>query len=162
MSDQEKEARSKELAAACRETQQQFIARFLGRTLEVLVEGKHTESAEPDTIVAQTGNDGHERVLPEGNRNTPVSGGLLGGYTSNYIRVEFTGGSQLCGTVTGVHLVETTGTGALGEVGGAHFGPMEAPPDAEFIPLASFAGSVVPQNRGAGGRKLRPPKSGVG
>ena len=68
--------------------------------------------------------------------------GLLGGYTSNYIRVQFTGGSHLIGNVISVHLVEPTSDGAIGEVGGAHFGPLEAPPDADFIPLATFAANI--------------------
>ena len=130
----EKEARSKELAAACRETQQGFIRRFLGRTLEVLVEGK-----EPASVAdGESGNDGHERIasLVSG------GGGLLGGYTSNYIRVEFTGGSHLAGTVARVRLLEASASGAVGEIGGAHFGPLEAPPDADFIPLASFSGRI--------------------
>ena len=145
VSEQEKEARSKELAAACRETQQQFISRFIGRTLEVLVEGKEPAAATAgEAGGGESGNDRHERVAL---LNEHPRGGLLGGYTSNYIRVEFTGGSHLCGTVTGVRLLETSASGAVGEVGGAHFGPMEAPPDADFIPLASFAGSLAQQAR---------------
>ena len=149
ISDQEKEARSKALNAACRETQQQFIQRFIGRTLEVLVEGKEGPNADSESISPseerqqpQTGNDHHERVENE-HEQAPNVGGLLGGYTSNYIRVQFTGGSHLVGTIAGVRLVELSNSGALGEVGGAHFGPYEAPPDADFIPLASFAGSVT-------------------
>ena len=142
VSDQEKEARSKELAAACRETQQQFISRFIGRTLEVLVEGKEPVATAGDADGGESGNDRHERIAV---LNEHPRGGLLGGYTSNYIRVEFTGGSHLCGTVTGVRLLETSASGAVGEVGGAHFGPMEAPPDADFIPLASFVGSLAQQ-----------------
>ncbi len=136
VSEAEKEARSKELAAVCRETQQQFIRRYLGRTMEVLVEGKEG----PDRADSEGGassNDDHERIAIG-----PQEGGmgsLLGGYTSNYIRVQFTGGSHLIGTLARVRLLEPTGDGALGEVGGAHFGPQEAPPDAEFIPLATFA-----------------------
>jgi threonylcarbamoyladenosine tRNA methylthiotransferase MtaB len=137
--DAEKEARSRELAAACRETQQRFIDRFIGRTLDVLVEGKGTAGAAADDAGA-TGNDGNERVVVPG-ENEAV-GALLGGYTSNYIRVEFTGGSGLIGTLAAVQLLQTSASGAIGAVGGAHFGPQEAPPDADFIPLASFAGRL--------------------
>ena len=140
VSDQEKEARSKELAGACRDTQQRFIERFVGRTLEVLVEGKSAQAPASDPDVSLSGNDHHERVTPD--EIAPEASGLLSGYTSNYIRVEFTGGSHLVGTVTRVRLVETSGAGAIGEVGGAHFGPLEAPPDADFIPLAAFAGRL--------------------
>jgi threonylcarbamoyladenosine tRNA methylthiotransferase MtaB len=83
--EEEKEARSQELAAVCRETQQRYISRYLGRTLNVLVEGKEKE------------------------------GGLLSGYTENYIRTQFTGGSHLIGTVAPVRLVEPTTDGAVGE-----------------------------------------------
>src|SRR5918912_1168026 len=41
--EEEKEARSQELAAACRETQQRYIGRYLGRTLPGLGEGKEKE-----------------------------------------------------------------------------------------------------------------------
>ncbi len=135
--DAEKEARSKELAEVCRQTQQQFIRRYLGRCLEVLVEGKEGPSrTEADEGVS--GNDGHPRLASDG----AESGGLLSGYTSNYIRVQFTGGSNLIGKVVKVRLLEPTSGGALGEVGGAHFGPLEAPPDAEFLPLATFAAQL--------------------
>ena len=133
----EKEARSKELAAACRESQSRFIQKYIGRELEVLVEGKEA-SAVPDAG-GESGNDSNEHVpLSVGNGPT----GLLGGYTSNYIRVQFTGGSHLIGHVTRVRLLEPAGDGAIGEVGGAHFGPQESPPDAEFIPLATFAAAL--------------------
>lgn len=141
VSEQEKEARSKELAAACRETQQRFIQRFIGRTLDVLVEGKETGPQNGESDAGESGNDQHDRITPE--TESAGSGGLLGGYTSNYIRVEFTGGSHLAGKVTGVRLLETSASGAIGEIGGAHFGPLEAPPDADFIPLASFAGRLT-------------------
>lgn len=124
IAEEEKETRSKELAATCRETQQRFIQRYLGRDMEVLVEGKENSL------------EGKEHGL-EGKGS-----GLLSGYTSNYIRVQFVGGSHLCGQVTPVRLLEPTGDGALGEAGGAHFGAQEAPPDADFIPLATFAASL--------------------
>jgi len=135
--DSEKEARSKELATACRETQATFIRKYIGRELEVLVEGKEGPSkTDPE---GESGNDGNEPVAMT--TETGMSG-LLGGYTSNYIRVQFTGGAHLIGKVVKVRLLEPTGDGALGEVGGAHFGPQEAPPDAEFIPLATFTASL--------------------
>lgn len=133
----EKEARSQELSAACRETQARFIQRHLGRELEVLVEGKDGLGRTSDE--GSSGNDGHESISDSGR---PETFGLLGGYTSNYIRVQFTGGSHLIGKITRVRLIEPTHDGAVGEVGGAHFGPMEAPPDAEFLPLATFAARV--------------------
>lgn len=107
--EEEKEARSHELAEVCRETQQRYIARYLGRTLNVLVEGKSKED------------------------------GLLSGYTENYIRALFTGGSHLAGTVTPVQLQEPTTDGARGEA-------MDSfQPEADIIPLtlvtASLAGS---------------------
>lgn len=97
--EEEKEARSQELAAVCRQTQQSYIARYLGRTLNVLVEGKEKE------------------------------GGLLSGYTENYIRVFFTGGSHLIGTVTPVRLLEPMGDGAVGETADV------TQPEADIIPL---------------------------
>jgi threonylcarbamoyladenosine tRNA methylthiotransferase MtaB len=139
--DAEKEARSKELAAACRETQQRFIQRYIGRTLEVLVEGKEGAAKNDESESGASGNAGHEAVAVQ-TESTPSRGALLGGYTSNYIRVEFTGGSHLIGTLAQVRLLETSASGAVGEIGGAHFSPQEAPPDAEFIPLATFAGSL--------------------
>ena len=138
----EKESRSKELGAACRETQQRFIQRYIGRTLEVLVEGKENAAREDDGDAGASGNDGHERVGDQ-EGSGPQKGALLGGYTSNYIRVQFTGGSHLSGSIAKIRLLETSASGAIGEVGGAHFGPQEAPPDADFIPLATFAGSLT-------------------
>ncbi len=137
VADTEKEARSTELAAMCRATQARFVQRYLGRELEVLVEGR--EKARPTDSDEASGNDEHVQVpahpLPENSR-------LLNGYTSNYIRVQFTGGSHLIGTIVKARLIEPAQDGAIGEVGGAHFGPLEAPPDAEFIPLATFAASI--------------------
>ena len=148
VSEPEKEARSKELAEACRQTQQAFIQRYLGRELEVLVEGKEGKRNEEregnerglEANEGASGNDGHARI--EALNRSGGSGGLLSGYTSNYIRVQFTGGSHLVGQVVKARLVEPTTDGAIGEVGGAHFGPQEAPPDADFLPLATFAASV--------------------
>ncbi len=131
VSEEEKEARSKKLAEACRETQARFVQKHLGRTFEVLVEGKEGRSSEEE---GATGNDGHARIDGSGEPKM----GLLSGYTSNYIRVQFTGGSHLIGKIAPVHLLEPMGDGAIGEAGGAHFGPLEAPPDADFIPLATF------------------------
>ena len=135
--DAEKEARSRELTAACRATQANFIQRYIGRELEVLVEGK-----EKPGIPAEEGHSGNTGNEPCGTQTGTDSFGLLGGYTSNYIRVEFTGGSHLIGTFTRARLLEPTQDGAIGEVGGAHFGPMEAPPDADFLPLATFSATV--------------------
>lgn len=146
--EEEKEARSKELAAACRETQQQFIHRFLGRELEVLVEGKEREQGEGRRLKAEE-DDLQDRAAVEEAGSafwlppSPVQAvSLLSGYTSNYIRVQFTGGSHLRGTTARVRLLEPTTDGALGEVGGAHFAPDEAPPDADFIPLATLAATL--------------------
>lgn len=136
-----KEQRSKALAEECRKTQQQFIARFMGATLDVLVEGKEAHSGEEGE--GESGNDGHIRV-PGGSTEQNGKGTLLSGYTGNYIRVQFTGGSHLIGTVAKVRLLEPTVSGAIGEVGGAHFGPDEAPPDADFLPLSTWNGSAVP------------------
>ncbi len=145
ISEEEKEARSRELGAACRETQMRFIQRFMGRHLEVLVEGKEGNCAaagvgEEETEGGASGNDGHLRIDPMS--ATSDGAKLLSGYTSNYIRVQFTGGSHLKGREVKVQLLEPTGDGALGEIGGAHFGPQEAPPDADFIPLATFAATL--------------------
>jgi threonylcarbamoyladenosine tRNA methylthiotransferase MtaB len=139
VSDEAKEARSRELAAACRETQQRFIQRHVGRTLDVLVEGR--EKSSPEAENGASGNDGNEPV--ETGQASGKDSGLLGGYTSNYIRVQFTGGSHLIGRVVRARLLEPTGDGAIGEVGGAHFGPQEAPPDADFLPMATFTASRV-------------------
>jgi threonylcarbamoyladenosine tRNA methylthiotransferase MtaB len=103
-----KDERARELASLCAETQQRFIRRYLGRELEVLVEGK--EHAPEET--GSTGNDGHERIAalqPAGSR-------LLSGYTSNYIRVQLTGGSHLIGRIVRVRLLEPNSDGAVGEV----------------------------------------------
>jgi threonylcarbamoyladenosine tRNA methylthiotransferase MtaB len=140
VTDSEKERRSKELAEACRESQQRFIGRFIGRTLDVLVEGKEPSTAADDERGAG-GNDWNEPVAL-GEEAPARRGRLLGGYTSNYIRVEFTGGSHLIGGLSPVRLLETSASGAVGEVGGAHFGPLEAPPDADFISLASLSGRL--------------------
>jgi threonylcarbamoyladenosine tRNA methylthiotransferase MtaB len=107
--EEEKEARSRELARACRETQQRYIARYLGHTLPVLVEGKADATG----------------------------GGLLSGYTENYIRALFTGGSHLVGTVTPVQLLEPTTDGALGEAAAA------LQPQADIIPLTLVTGAVA-------------------
>jgi threonylcarbamoyladenosine tRNA methylthiotransferase MtaB len=105
--DPEKEVRSHELAEVCRETQQRYIARYLGKTLNVLVEGKEKE------------------------------GGLLSGYTENYIRALFTGGSHLVGTVTPVQLQEPTSDGARGEALNSY------QPEADIIPLTLVSGSLA-------------------
>ncbi len=105
--DEEKESRSKELAEVCRQTQQRYISRYLGKTLSVLVEGKEKE------------------------------GGLLGGYTENYIKAVFAGGSHLIGRVAPIRLIEPTTDGALGE-SAASFQP-----EADIIPLTLVTGAVA-------------------
>jgi threonylcarbamoyladenosine tRNA methylthiotransferase MtaB len=107
VSEEEKEARSHELAGVCRETQQAYIARYLGRTLDVLVEGKEKE------------------------------GGLLSGYTENYIKALFTGGSHLIGTVAPVQLQEPTSDGARGEAMSSF------QPEADIIPLTLVTGALA-------------------
>jgi threonylcarbamoyladenosine tRNA methylthiotransferase MtaB len=102
----EKEERARELAEVCRETQERYIARFLGTTQGVLVEGKETE------------------------------GGLLGGYTENYIRAQFVGGSRSIGSVAQVRLLEPITGGALGEALDA------TQPEADFIPLTLVSGAL--------------------
>ena len=99
VSDEEKQSRSEELAAVCRETQQRYIAHYLGKRMNVLVEGKEKD------------------------------GGLLSGYTENYIKAIFTGGSNLIGTVTPVQLLEPTSDGALGEAAASY------QPEADIIPI---------------------------
>lgn len=106
--EEEKESRSHELAALCRETQQQYIARYLGKRLNVLVEGKEKE------------------------------GGLLGGYTENYIKAVFTGGSHLIGTVASVRLIEPTSDGAIAETADAF------QPEADIIPLTLVTARYAP------------------
>ncbi len=156
VSEADKESRAKRLADACRETQARFIRRYLGRTLEVLVEGKEMRGKDAEEEPGKQGQEANAAAdLPAGSasgndEHTPVGAdapgsmntALLSGYTSNYIRVQFTGGSHLRRTFANVRLLEPTGDGAIGEVGGAHFGPDEAPPDADFIPLATFAAAL--------------------
>lgn len=103
----EKESRSQELAETVRQTQQRYIARYLGRTLPVLVEGKERE------------------------------GGLLSGYTENYIRVLFTGGSHLVGQVVPIQLLEPTNDGAVGEAMASY------QPEADIIPLTLVTGKAL-------------------
>ncbi len=145
ISDLEKELRSKELGEACRETQRRFIQRYLCRTLEVLIEGK-IGSIKPDAIEVPEGESGNDTHIKDDivAGETVREHALLHGYTSNYIRVQLTGGAHLIGSIVPVTLLEPTSDGALGEAGGAHFSPLEAPDDAEFIPLAAFSASLQP------------------
>ncbi len=106
--EEEKESRSHELAALCRETQQRYISRYLGKRLNVLVEGKEKD------------------------------GGLLGGYTENYIKAVFTGGSHLVGTVASVRLIEPTSDGAIAETADAF------QPEADIIPLSLVTARYAP------------------
>ncbi len=103
-----KEERAKELAALCAVTQQRFIRRFIGRELEVLVEGKERS----DDRMEPGRDDGRERAAALRSAETR----LLSGYTSNYIRVQLTGGSHLVGRVARVRLLEPASDGAIGEV----------------------------------------------
>ena len=146
VSEQDKEERARELADACKETQRRFITKFMGRTLDVLVEGKTSrivEAHEPTDAADDSQDDTASGASEVGARNATL---LLSGYTSNYIRVQFTGGTHLSGTVMPVTLIEPSADGAIGSVGGAHFGPDEAPPDAVFIPLATFHAAIAPSN----------------
>ncbi len=135
VSEEEKEARSHELANLCRRTQQSFINHSLGKVMEVLVEGRMKNNL-PGQQEGAGGNDGHISVAIQANVDPEI---LLSGYTGNYIRVQFTGGSHLIGSLTPVKLLEPCTDGAIGEAGGAHFTDQEAPPDADFIPLATLA-----------------------
>lgn len=140
--EEEKEARSKELGDLCRGLQQKFIQRWLGLEMEVLVEGREQAAREAvDTAGGDSGNADHPRIASEhpGTSASP----LRSGYTSNYLRVQFAGPSHLVGKLVRVRLLEPTPDGAVGEAGGAPFGPEEAPPDADFIPLASLSASLV-------------------
>lgn len=143
ISEPEKEARSKELGDACRTAQQRFIQQYLGRTMEVLIEGRAANKQLEENVSADgaSGNDGRMKEK-SANIESPQAHSLLHGYTSNYIRVQLTGGSHLLGTVVPVRLIEPTSDGALGEAGGAHFSLLEAPDDAEFIPLAVFSAAI--------------------
>jgi threonylcarbamoyladenosine tRNA methylthiotransferase MtaB len=89
VSEDAKEARSHELAEVCRQTQQRYLARYLGRTLSVLVEGKTRE------------------------------GGLHSGYTENYIRVQFAGSAGWVGSLRPVRLLGASDDGAIGEMADA-------------------------------------------
>jgi threonylcarbamoyladenosine tRNA methylthiotransferase MtaB len=84
--EEEKTARSEELIGLCRATQRRFVARYLGRELPVLVEGK-------------IGSDGQRS-----------------GYTENYIRVCFPGAGAGAGEVRSVRLLGHSADGALGEL----------------------------------------------
>jgi threonylcarbamoyladenosine tRNA methylthiotransferase MtaB len=140
VSDSEKLERFTELLAACKHTQQMYIKKYIGRTLDVLVEGKEKghkpENAEGDT-------EQPEQNAEYVNRDAPEGSALLAGYTGNYIRVQFTGGSHLIGTIQRVTLIQPEDESAIGEIGSAYFGPLEAPPDAEFISLTPFSGALT-------------------
>ena len=100
----EKERRSHELAELCRKYRERFVAARLGRAVRVLVEGKQGK------------------------------GGLIKGFTDNYIPVEFAGGTHLAGQLVQVRLLELTDEGALGELlttssGGHEHGGLHLLPD---------------------------------
>lgn len=80
----EKADRSQELIGLCQATQRRFVARYLGREMPVLVEGK----TEPD--------------------------GVRSGYTENYIRVRFPSGDTSPGEVRSIRLQAHSADGALG------------------------------------------------
>ncbi len=144
VSEAEKVERFNELMAACKQTQRQYIQKHIGRTLSVLVEGKEKKEATSEDMEANSTPSpnvaGEEDYV---NRAAPSQSALLSGYTANYIRVQFTGGSHLIGTVQPVSLIQPEEDSAIGEIGFAYFGPMEAPPDAEFISLTPFKGALV-------------------
>ena len=107
----EKVCRHKELQAVVDETNAAFTARYLGQTLPVLVEGR------------------------EG------AGGLVGGHTTNYIKVVFPAPRELTNQIVPVRLVSVTEEGARGELAlpaselaaRVAAAPRPAP---EFVPLA--------------------------
>lgn len=83
---QEKLRRSKRLADITERTRREFIQRFIGRTLDVLVETRSMRN------------------------------GLLRGHTGNYIEVEFEGSDSLIGELTPTLLESTIGEVARGRV----------------------------------------------
>jgi threonylcarbamoyladenosine tRNA methylthiotransferase MtaB len=106
VSEQDKEQRSHILADICKDTQQRYVSRFLGKSLPVLIESKEKE------------------------------GGLLSGYTENYIRAVFTGGSKLIGSITPVRLLTHNPNGALGEVCNTY------QPEADMLYISVVSGTV--------------------
>ncbi len=103
-----KEERSHRLAVLCKEVQNQYISRFLGGSMNVLVEAKEAQ------------------------------GGLLSGYTENYIRALFAGGSHLIGKVVPIKLISPTEDGAMAETLNA------LQPEADIIPLSLVKGTRIP------------------
>jgi threonylcarbamoyladenosine tRNA methylthiotransferase MtaB len=145
ISDTEKSERATELAEACRQTQRLFIDSYIGRTLEVLVEGKENRMSAESAISPHAADELGVKHL--GLESSERCGTLLSGYTGNYIRVQFTGGSHLTGTVARVRLLEPGHDGAIGEVGADYFSPQEAPPDADFLGLTNFSATLLPTIR---------------
>jgi len=145
ISETEKSERAAELAGACKETQQSFVERHIGRSMEVLVEGKESHKSSNSAIAPhapeELGAPHNEIEYADGHSS------LLSGYTGNYIRVQFTGGSHLTGTIATVRLLEPGADGAFGEVGSAYFDPQEAPPDADFYGLSDFRATLLPGTR---------------
>jgi threonylcarbamoyladenosine tRNA methylthiotransferase MtaB len=141
ISDTQKSERAAVLAEACRKTQRLFVNRHIGRSMDVLVEGKDQHGTADAAIGPHAADElGVQHAAFE---KSEGCGTLLSGYTGNYIRVQFTGGSHLIGTLATVRLIEPSQDGAIGEVGGAHFGPQEAPPDADFLGLSNFEAQLV-------------------
>ncbi len=137
VSEEIKQERAIRLAEVCREVQRQFVATYIGKSLPVLVEGRTAVNNAGDEAVSMA-----SEVLGSAT-DGGSSGMLLSGYTSNYIRVQFAGGSHLAGTIQEVTLLEPSGDGAIGSVGDAHFAADEPPPDATFIPLTTFAAQLT-------------------
>jgi threonylcarbamoyladenosine tRNA methylthiotransferase MtaB len=81
-----KQARSKRLAEVTERTRAEFIRRFVGRTLDVLVETRSSRN------------------------------GLLRGHTGNYIEVELEGDESLVGEIVPVQIESAEGTTARGRV----------------------------------------------
>lgn len=107
VSEKIKEERSHRLAALCKEVQNRYISKFIGESMSVLVEGKETQ------------------------------GGLLSGYTENYIRTLFTGGTYLIGKVIPIKLISSTEEGALAETLNSF------QPEADIIPLSLVKGTRI-------------------
>lgn len=75
VSDEEKEARARELSEACRAEQERWLRALVGTRQQVLAEGKE------------------------------AGDGLLAGYTSSYVRVTFAGPRALVGSMVGVRIL---------------------------------------------------------
>jgi threonylcarbamoyladenosine tRNA methylthiotransferase MtaB len=107
----EKRIRHKELQAVVEETNRVFTERYLGQTLPVLVEAKHGQE------------------------------GLLNGYTTNYIKVYFSGAKEWVGQIVPIRLEELTEDGARGTLAlseadiAAHLAACRTQPTKQPMPL---------------------------